>query len=29
MKQLEELYEELHRYNIPVIDVNFKHEENA
>lgn len=23
MKQLEELYEELHRYNIPVIDVNF------
>ena len=23
MKQLEELYEELHKYNIPVIDVNF------
>ena len=23
MKQLEELYEELHRYNIPVVDVNF------
>jgi hypothetical protein len=23
MKQLEEIYEELHRYNIPVVDVNF------
>ena len=23
MKQLEELYEELHRYNIPVVSVNF------